>query len=514
MVLLSNAWQDHATAGLGVVHFATSCSAPAQQVFDRAIAMLHSFEYEAANKEFEKVVVLDEGCAMAEWGIAMSKFRQLWQPPSADEASAANTALDKAESQTSTIREHAYILAAREVYRDVEKRSYTERVNAYSVAMEGIYKDYPHDREAAAFYALSLVALSQLKNDNAHQQQASAILERLFIEAPDHPGVAHYLIHSYDQPDLAPRGLKAARAYAKIAPASIHALHMPSHIFVDLGLWQESIDSNIAAFNASRNRGDTSLRGYSDQLHAIDFIIYSALQIGKNSIASEYAQLAKTVPQLNDIMATQVRLDFPARIAIEQHDWPTILALAEPNNSKPNTRGRLYLMQVMAAARLGNPVLARQILGRFQNTVADLSTSRDPELVSWAQRANKLLIRPSAWLDLAEGRPEQGIEKLRAAADQEHAAGFSIPAAEMLGDMLVAAKRPQDAIAAYEQALKVSPGRFNSLYGAANAAELAGNTILAIKYYSALQECCNTSSRPEVAKAKRFVSSHKQTAKD
>lgn len=475
--------------------------------------MLHSFEYEAANKEFEKIVVADGGCAMAEWGIAMSRFRQLWQPPTADEARAANTALDKAESLNHTPREHAYILATREVYRESEKRTYTERGDAYSIAMAKVYKDYPQDREAAVFYALSLLALAQLKDDNVSQQEASTILEKLFIEAPDHPGVAHYLVHSYDRPDLASRGVKAARAYAKIAPASIHALHMPSHIFVDQGLWQESIDSNIAAFTASHNSGDTSLRGYSDQSHAIDFIIYSALQIGKDSIADQYMEIAKTIPQLNEIIATQVRVDFPARIAAEHHDWRSILALAEPNNSKPNIKGRLYLMQVMAAARLGNAARAREILGRFQNTVADLSTSKDPELVSWAQRAGKLLIRSTAWLDLAEGMPEQAIEKMRVAADQEHAAGFTIPAAEMLGDLLVEAKRPQDAIAAYEQALKVSPGRFNSLYGAANAADLAGNTVVALKYYSVLQQCCGTSGRPEVAKARKFLSAHDKYSK-
>ena len=509
----AHAWQQAGKAELGAVHFQTSCSAPAQQIFDRAVAMLHSFEYEAAYKEFRKVSALDPDCAIAQWGLAMSTFRQLWQPPTAEEIKAANLALDKAESAVSTPRERAYILAVREVYRDNEKRSYSDRVDAYSLAMEKVHSNYPEDREAAVFYALSLLALSQLKNENSHQQQASTILEKLFIEAPDHPGVAHYLIHCYDQPEFALRGVKAARVYAKIAPASIHALHMPSHIFVDIGLWQESIDSNVSAFNASRNSGDSSLRGYSDQLHAIDFIIYSALQIGKDSVANRYADEAKRIPMLNDIIVAQVLLDFPARIATEQHDWRAILALKPPNNSKPSIQGRLDLMQITAAARLGDSAFAQQILARFQALVADQRTSKDPELVSWAQRSDKLLVKPSAWLDFAEGRPEQGIEKLRIVANQERAAGFGIPAAEMLGDMLVQAKRPQEAIAAYEQSLKISPGRFNSLYGAANAAEIADNTALALKYYSALQECCSGSSRSEVARAKHFLASHKGTAK-
>lgn len=501
------------TAGLGSVHFATTCSVPAQQIIDRGVAMLHSFEYEAASKEFEKAVVLNDGCAMAHWGIAMSKFRALWQPPTAEEIKTANTALDKAESLNPTPRERAYIVAVREVYRESEKRPYPQRVENYSLAMEKMHNSYPEDREATVFYALSLLSLSQLKEDRALQQQASSILEKVFIEAPNHPGVAHYLIHSYDQPDLAPRGVKAARVYAKIAPASIHALHMPSHIFVDLGLWQESIDSNVAALDASRNSGDTSLRAYSDQLHAIDFIIYSALQTGNDVIANRFAEEARRIPRLNEFIANQVVLDFPTRIAMEQHDWRKILALNEPADSKPNVKGRLYLMQIMAASRLGNTALAEQILAQFQKTVADLSASKDPDLVSWSQRSGKLLIRPSAWLDLAEGRSEQALEKLKTAADQERAAGFSIPAAEMFGDMLMEAKRPQEALAAYEQSLKISRGRFNSLYGAANAAALAGNSVLALKYYEAFIENCRGSDRPEVAKAMLFLSSHRQTAK-
>lgn len=509
--ILLVAGQQTGTVGLGSVHFATACSAPAQQIIDRAVAMLHSFEYEAAGKEFERAAMLNDGCAMAQWGIAMSKFRQLWQPPTVEEIKTANAALDKAESLSPTPRERAYIMAVREVYRESEKQPYPQRVESYSSAMEKVHNSYPEDREATVFYALSLLALSQLKEDRARQQQASSILEKLFVEAPNHPGIAHYLIHSYDQPDLAPRGVKAARVYAKIAPASIHALHMPSHIFVDLGLWQESIDSNVAALDASRNSGDTSLRAYSDQLHAIDFIIYSALQSGND--ANRYAEEAKRIPRLNEFITNQVLLDFPARIAMEQHDWRKILALNEPADSKPNIKGRLYLMQIMAASRLGNPALAEQILARFQKTVADLSASKDPELASWSQRSGKLLIRPSAWLDFAEGRSEQAIEKLKTTADQEHAAGFGIPAAEMLGDMLMEAKRPEEALAAYEQSLKISPGRFNSLYGAANAADLAGNTIQALKYYDAFVENCSSSGRPEVAKARRFLSSHRQTAR-
>jgi tetratricopeptide (TPR) repeat protein len=502
------------TQRLGSVHFTISCSPLAQKSFDRAVAMLHSFEYEAAEKEFDKTGQVDNKCAMAQWGIAMAKFRQLWQPPTADEIRIANDALEKAAALMSTVREQAYISAIREFYRDTERRTYAQRVDTYSLAMEKIYQDYPEDSEAAIFYALSLLASSQANDSNImNQQKATAILEGLFAEKPDHPGVAHYLIHAYDQPELAPRGLKAARVYANIAPSAIHALHMPSHIFVNLGLWQDSINSNIAAFNASHDSGDKSQRAYSDQLHAIDFIIYSALQNGHDSIASEYADKAKTIPLLNEGMTTQILLDFPARIAMERHDWEALIALHEPPNSRPNVIVKLYLMQLTAAARLGNLALARQTLARFQNKITEIRDSQDPELVSLTKRADKLLLKPSAWLDLAEHRSEDAVAKLKIAAEQERSAGFNVPAAEMLGDILLQLKRPLEALAAYEHSLKVAPARFNSLNGAAQAADFSGKKDIALKYYVALLNQCGESNRPELASAKRFLSSLRQPEK-
>jgi tetratricopeptide (TPR) repeat protein len=475
--------------------------------FDRGVALLHSFEYELADEAFEKVLKINSQCGIAYWGIAMARFRQLWQPPSKDEIAKAQEALAQAAKLEPSLRERAYIHAAQEFYGDADSRSHADRLRAYSAAMQLVHRDFPDDVEAWTFYALSLLAVSQIDNSLTERQEAGRMLEAIFAKYPQHPGVAHYIIHAYDRPDLASLALSAARKYAEIAPSSIHALHMPSHIFADLGLWRESIDSNIDALQASRNSGRNTQRAYNDQLHAIDFIILAATQIGGESTARQYANEAARMPLLNAEMKMQVLVDFPVNIAFETHNWAALIDFQEPQDETMGTRIKLQSLRTIAAARLGNAALARKNFEAFQASITAIRDSKDPELAYIARHSDTLTIKPAAWLDFTENRQAEGSAKLRLLADKEPPNGASMPASEMLGDMLLDMRQPQDALAAYERSLKLSPNRFNSLYGAAHAAELAGMIDVAQRYYRQLVGNCSASNsdRVELAHAKGFL---------
>src|SRR5271167_4691057 len=406
------------TATLGNVSFPTSCSPAVQPDFNRAVALLHSFWYKKSEETFLAIAKTDPSCGMAEWGVAMTHYRQLWDPPTPLDLQAGSTALEKANAAgAKTQRERDYIAAMQIFYNDSDKRTYAARALDYEKAMQHIYERYPQDIEAAIFYALAVRANAPLDDKTyANQKKASTILEKLFAEYPAHPGLAHYIIHCDDYPSLAPLALEAARRYAKIAPDAPHALHMPSHIFTRLGLWQESIDSNLASAAAARKNGLTG-----DELHALDYLVYAYLQSGQDNAARDLLKTLPT-PQPTDpsyysaLYATAV---IPARLAVERHRWADAAVLDLPPSLFPggrysSTEADFYFARALGAARAGNAAAARVNLQQMDALHERLEQNQDKyssELVD-IQR-----VSVQAWIACAEGKTEEALRQMRAAAD-------------------------------------------------------------------------------------------------
>src|SRR5581483_6532800 len=347
---------------LGTVHFPVSCDTAVQKPFERGVALLHSFWYEEAQKQFEHVAEHDPKCAMAHWGMAMSLWHQLWNHPDKATVEKGLKEVKAAESlHPKTARERDYIGAMRVFYGGEAKLEYQKRADAYAAAMEKMDHKYTDDREAAAFYALSLLA-SEPDNDTtfANRKKAAAVLEPLFAAEPNHPGVAHYLIHSYDTPQLAQLGLPAARRYAQIAPAAPHALHMPSHIFARLGLWQDDIDSNLASVAATRKTSEMHMGGGGHQFHALDFLVYAYLQSGREADAMKVIEEIRAMPPMQDMygMGFDPRLyalsAFPARYALELHRWSDAANLQPVPGADEGDSATTYLARAIGAAHLGN----------------------------------------------------------------------------------------------------------------------------------------------------------------
>lgn len=503
------------SAALGHVNFSTSCSPTVQLDFNRAVALLHSFWYKKSEETFATIAKADPSCAIAEWGVAMSHYRQLWDPPNPADVQIAWPAVQRAQSANAkTQRERDYISAIALLYKDAATQPYPVRAHAYEEAMEKIYEHYPQDHEAAIFYALAIRANAPIGDRTyASQKKASAILEALFVQFPDHPGLAHYIIHCDDYTALAPLALDAARRYAKIAPDAPHALHMPSHIFTRLGLWQESIDSNLASAAAARKN---NLPG--DQLHAVDYLVYAYLQQARDREAIEAASYLPK-PSPNDagyFAALNATASIPSRLAIERHRWADAIALALPPDTFPggryaSTEADLYFARALGGARGGNLDVAR-------STFQQMTSLRDKLIADHnLYSAGQVDIQREAvqaWIDFADGKKEDALAGLRAAADHEDATerlpvapGAIVPARELLGDMLLEAKQPADALDAFEASLKLTPGRFNSLAGAARAAQLSGDRQKAANYYTQLLANCPQTSadRPELREARLFL---------
>jgi hypothetical protein len=507
--------EDLTTDQLGTVHFPVSCASTVQKPFERGVALLHSFWYEEAEKEFQQIAEDDPQCAMAHWGIGMSIWHQLWNQPDAATVKRGQTEVKKAESlRPRTDRERDYIAAMDKFYRG-KKRDYHDRANAYSKAMETTYQRYPDDREAAAFYALSLLA-SEPDNDTTftNRKQAAAILEKLFAVEPDHPGVAHYLIHSYDKPQLAELGLPAARRYAKIAPAAPHALHMPSHIFARLGLWQDDIDSNLASIAATRKTAAMHMGGEGHQFHAMDFLEYAYLQSGHEADAQRVIDEVKAMPAKKDNMygmdfdpRTYALATFSARYALEMHHWSDAASLAPVAGAEPGDRSTTYWARAIGAARTGNVADARKDVAEIETIHSTLLKEKKPRFAEAVEQDRQ---EAAAWLSHAEGNNDEAIKSLRTIAEKEEAEGdepLAVPAREMLADMLLDMSRPEQALAEYEADLKFNPNRFNGLYGAARAAEMTGKTEKANSYYAQLVHACDgsNSDRPELSRAKALL---------
>jgi len=503
------------TARLGKVTFPVSCAPSVQQQFSSAVAMLHSFWYEKARDTFAGVAEKDPTCGMAYWGIAMTYYHPIWQPPGSADLKAGGTFMDKAKLVgAKTQRERDYIAAIETFYKDSDKFDHASRALGYERAMEQVQSRYPDDHEAAIFHALALLATAPPNDETyVNQKRAGAILEPLFAEEPEHPGIAHYIIHAYDYPPLAQRALDAARRYAKIAPDSPHALHMPSHIFTRLGLWQESIDSNLASVASAKKNNAPE-----DELHAKDYLIYAYLQGAQDREAREALE-APPSGRRDDpqhfawlyAMGTS-----PARYAVERHQWAEAAALAVPPDTFPGgrwawTEANLHFARALGLSHTGKTEAARtevQKLASLRDTLTEVNDKY------WADQVEIQRESAEAWIRLAEGKSEEALRQMRSAAEHEDATdkhpvtpGVILPARELLGEMLLELNKPAEAMVEFEATLRTFPNRFNSLSGAARAAKRAGDDAKAKTYYAKLLSMCEHSDgdRPELEEARTLL---------
>jgi hypothetical protein len=504
----------------GSVDFPTSCKLAVQADFNRSVAILHSFQYERARSEFEKVAAADPSCAMAHWGIAMTYWHPLWGPPGKDALEKGTAEAQKAELlRAGTPRERAYIAAINAYYHDWQKYNPQQRAVAYSHAMEKVFRDYPKDVEAQCFFALSLDA-SALPSDTTHanQKKAGAILEKVFKAHPNHPGAAHYIIHSYDYPSLAAKALPAARRYASIAPAAAHARHMPSHIFTRLGLWQDSVNSNLASIEAAKHAIAHEQEGMGDEMHAMDFLTYAYLQLGEYNAArgviGNFSSMPKSgvgrgaEPGEVENRAASVRV----QIALERHDWKEAAQMTAPEHADDETHAVVYWANAVGAARSGDVAGAQKAVNALQS-LYDHGLSQDHSGLG-IHHGEMELEEARAWLAQAEGKPEKAVELMKAIADKVEVGKADgiiyppvIPPREQVGDLLLAEKDPEEALKQYQVGLKDAPNRFDGIYGAARAAELSGDTIAAKKYFAELVrlgEHADSGSEP-IRQAKSFL---------
>ncbi len=516
-----------ASEKLGDVNFVVSCTPQAQKHFNHAVAWLHSFEYEEAANAFNSVAATDPRCGMAYWGIAMTSYHPLWAAPTADELKRGWSAIEKAKQiGATTQRERDYIAALELFYKDSDKLDHRTRTFAYHDAMKRLYESNPADQEAAVFYSLSLIATGTMSNDKsyAREKEAAQILNRVLARQPQHPGVAHYLIHSYDYPPLAQLALPAARSYAKIAPASAHAQHMPSHIFIRLGLWQEAIRSNLdaeasAKVFAMRNK---MTGAWDEQLHAMDYLAYAYLQGAQDKqalgVLEEVLQLKSAEPQTFKVAYAFAAI--PARYVLERKRWDEATKLTLP----PNTTGtfpwakfgwaeaHIHFARALGFARTGD-------VGSAQRELDQLATLRDALVIGkgeydWAKQVEIERQIAAAWVAYAEGKKDESLQLMRAVADLDDVTdkhpvtpGAILPAREQLGELLLELNQPAAALAEFETSLRSAPERFNGVYGAARAASLAADEKKARAYYQkllALTQQADT-PRPEINEAKAFL---------
>ena len=498
---------------LGTVSFPISCSASAQTEFRKAVALLHSFQYAQAATAFQNTAAKDPHCAMAHWGMAITRWHALWEQPDGPAREQGWADVEKAQSlRAKTERERDYIAAAAAFYRNPEKSDYAARAAAYSKAMEQLHQKYPADGEAASFYALSLLALpaTDPAADLANRKKAVAILQELLAAQPDHPGAVHYLIHACDTPPLGAQGLDAARRYAKVAPSSAHALHMPSHIFTRLGLWQESVDSNLASATAARQATLQHLEDAGYQIHAMDFLEYAYLQSGREEDARRVIEDLAAVPGETPSELAYTKTEFEARAAIELHRWRDAASLEVPVGVPRGSRETILWARTLGAARGGDAAAARRDLGELKRVQAEWR-AENPNAAPATVAAEQIYERKAeAWVIFAEGKKDDALKVLRETAEQEDSIRpelMGVPAREMLGDMLLELGRPAEALAAYQASLKEAPNRFNSLYGAGRAAELASQAADARTYYAQLLAASDHASpgRPELQHAKLFL---------
>src|SRR5882762_3308990 len=495
---------------LGNVNFPTSCTAEVQPTIEKGVALLHSFQYQESEKTFADAATREPKCAIAHWGKAMALFHQLWDFPDDKTLKEGRKDIEKAQKlRSANPREQGFINAAAAFYQKKSKMTHAERTQAYSSALEKLHAQSPGDVEISAFYALSLISLAEEEVDNsANRKKAIAILDPLLQSRPDHPGVAHYLIHAADRPEFAPQGLEAARRYAAIAPDSAHALHMPSHIFIRLGLWQDSITSNIAANTSGAHAAEMHLAESHYQTHAMDFLSYSYLQSGQEAKAREIIEHTNHVVGACDENRAEDRAYLAARTALELHRWKEAAALSIPALRK-NWQDTTFWARAIGAARAGDIAAAESAVKELTELVAEREKHARRRGYTVSTEKATDLREAEAWLAFAKGKSEDALQELRAAADHQDKNGgesVGIPAREMLADMLLELKRPAEAIAEYKTDLKNSPNRFDSLLGAARSAQATGDTGGAQSFYAKLAQVCGAGAdRPELAEAKTYL---------
>ncbi len=477
----SSAQETHSHSApekLGNVSFPISCTPAVQEQFDRGVALLHSFAYTAAENAFQGVGELDPRCAMAHWGMAMAYFHQLWDPPIVPATiSIAQQEIQRAQQiGAGSERERQFINALGLIYQDAATVPYRTRALNYEHAMSNLASANRKDVEAQVFYALALLAnASPADKTHAKQKQAADLLEPLNSAYPQHPGIPHYLIHAYDNAELAPRGLPAAKAYSQIAPSAPHALHMPSHIFTRLGLWEDSITSNLAAREAAHQQGDTG-----EELHAMDYLLYAYLQSGRDKDAAQVIQQLKSMPKLNagDFKMAYASTAMPVRYVVERGQWADAAGIVPPTGAPPHVVAIAVWARGLGLARSGRAAEARTEIDKLRRIEEQLRTSGNNY---WATQVGILTREVIAWSAQADGKPDEAAALMRASADEEDAIeklpvtpGPIVPAREQLGDLLLEQNHPGLALKEFETALANAPGRRGAVLGAAHAAELSG----------------------------------------
>jgi tetratricopeptide (TPR) repeat protein len=502
------AWSaQHQHDQLGKVAFPTSCSPAVQQEFERGVAMLHSYWFNYAGKTFRSVLERDPSCTMAYWGIALDLLgNTLSAPPSADGARTAWHMLERARAVPArTPRERDWLDAIRTYFRDFDKVPVEARLLAYNKAMRELSERYPDDFEAQVYYALTLQA-SAPKADltYANQFKSAAILEKLYLQNPQHPGITHYLIHAYDFAPFAEKGIPAARRYADIAPAVPHARHMPAHIYSMTGLWEDSIKSNLSALEIQ-----------PDYYHAADFTVYAHLQLAQDAKALALIDKALKTPPRGDrpgnVGDDTARAAMPARYVLERGDWAAAAALPVTTSKYPQADSLTRFTRGLGAARSGDAAKARAEIAAMRGLKAALEKSGERY---WADRTDEQILAVSAWVAQREGGREEAVALMRKAADSEDGSLKHVamenrlyPLRELLGDLLLESGQAAAALAEYQHALKQTPNRYRGLYGAARAAEAAGDRQGAADYYGKLLALAKSGDgrRAELQRAQAFL---------
>ncbi len=516
--------QEHAHGGekLGTVHFDSSCTPAAQQELDRAVALLHSFEFSHAIAGFNAALEKDQTCAIAYWGIALSQWSNPFASGMKDKGQL-QAGRDAAKAGTAagakTEREQAYLAAVAALYTDFENTSQRSRLIAYRDAMQVLAAKYPSDNEAQIFYALSISASEDPADKTyAGRMKAGAILEKLFEEEPDHPGLAHYIIHTYDVPPLAPRALDAARRYSEIAPDAPHALHMPSHTFTRTGYWQDSINSNVAASAAAKRGGETA-----EELHASDYEVYAYLQTGQDEAArgilDSLPEIAARLDSKRVIAGAAspaagyfALAAIPARYALERGEWKQAALLAPRETQFPYTEAITWFARGYGSARAAKPEAAVEATASLEQIRQRLLKAGENY---WALQVQIQESEVRAWALLAQGKKDDALREMESAAKLEDGTeksavtpGPVAPAHELLGEMFLATHQPELALAEFQTTLQKEPGRFRSLYGAGRSAQLSGNTKASREYYAQLLKVCDRADapgRPELLEAKTAI---------
>jgi hypothetical protein len=502
--------QEESDQRLGTVHFETSCNETAQRRFDRGMRYQHSFWYRQAKEIFEDTLKADPQCAIAYWGIALTLLNNPHAPPPLANLPLGLTAIQKGkEVGAKTERERDYIAALGAMYVDHDKIPHGARVQAYLKAMEALAAKYQKDDEAQIEYAITLnVAASPTDKTYANQLKGAAILTPIFERQPHHPGVAHYLIHLYDSPALAERGLDAAKRYAGIAPAAPHAQHMPSHIFTRVGYWKDSISSNIASARAAK-----ADKEWDDQMHGMDYLVYAYLQLGQDKNALGVVDEIKTAQGYQRFAGFYARAASPARYVIERGDWKAAAALEVKPSATLYADSVTYLARALGSARSGHPEAAKAEIAKLAELRDKLRAAND---AYWTEIIDIQRQIASAWVLYAEGKKDDALRAMSAAADAEDKTekhpvtpGPVMPARELYGQMLLDAGMAKEALAAFEAVLKKEPHRLGATIGAARAAQKAGDPAKAKQHYAAAVELAKEAEpvRPDVAEARKFLAS-------